>query len=357
MKTYCRLLVALLCAAILPRAAAQDNPKVKDLPKDPITREARRAIDAGLAYLAKQQNEDGSWGTNAFKGNVGITGLAGSAFLAAGHQPGGGKHGDRLNRAVDYLLGRESKDTAGYFTSPSSLHGPMYGHGYAVLFLAEAHGKIADKARKARVKEALGRAVKLIFAAQNKDGGWRYMPRPLDADVTATAVQVHALRAARDAGIEVPAAALEKARRYVLSCQDLKGDGGFRYMPQGGPTGFARTAAAVSSLNRAGMVKGDELEKGLNYLRLKRPTGKPAIVEQMHYYYGHYYATQALRRAGGKEWPDWYAAVRDELLRPQGDRQADGSWNDGRICPHYCTAMALLILQSPGPRPGLKRGE
>jgi hypothetical protein len=348
MQTPWCLFPALLCAAVLPLTAARADRPLKDPPKALITKEARQAADAGLAYLAKQQHEDGSWGTGAFKGNVGITGLAGLAFLTAGQQPGLGPIGDTLNSAVDYILSKESKDIRGFFPGGGPTHGPMYGHGYATLFLAEVHGALADKARKKRVKEALGRAVKLIVSAQNREGGWRYQPRPLEADVTLTACQLHALCAARDAGIEVPREALDRGRHYILSCQDLRGDGGFRYMRQGGPTGFARTAAAVSALNRAGMGNRDELEKGLKYLRSKKPNGKPDVAMQIHYYYGYYYAAQAFRQAAARDWPDWYAAIRDKLLRPQGDRRDDGSWNDKRICPHYCTAMAVLILQSPG---------
>src|SRR5262249_12792460 len=58
-----------------------------------VTKEAQQAIDAGLAYLAAQQHADGSWGTAIYKGNTGITGLAGLALLAAGHHPGCGRHG------------------------------------------------------------------------------------------------------------------------------------------------------------------------------------------------------------------------------------------------------------------------
>jgi hypothetical protein len=344
----------MVCAAGLALGRAQEAPPARGL----ITKETRQAIDAGLAYLAREQAADGSWGTAAFKGNVGITGLAGLAFLANGQRPGRGPHGKALDKAVDYLLSQESKTIPGYFTAAKTpVHGPMYGHGYAVLFLAEVQGVLPDKDRKARVREALERAVKLILGSQNNEGGWRYHPKPLDADITVTACQLHALRAARDVGIGVPKAALDQGQSYVLSCQDLAGDGGFRYMRQAGPTGFARTAAAVSALNRTGLEKGKELEKGLGYLRSKKPGGgkaDPAL--QMHYYYGYYYAAQALQRAGGKGWQDWYSALRADLLRPKGDRQENGSWDDRRLCAHYSTAMALLILQTPESRmPGRKR--
>jgi hypothetical protein len=63
----------------------------------------------------------------------------------------------------------------------------------------------------------------------------------------------------------------------------------------------------------------------------------------MHYFYGHYYAVQAMWTAGGNYWKEWYPAIRDELLSRQNP---DGSWLD-QICSHYGTAMACIILQVP----------
>jgi hypothetical protein len=67
----------------------------------------------------------------------------------------------------------------------------------------------------------------------------------------------------------------------------------------------------------------------------------------MHYYYGHYYAVQAMWTAGGRYWREWYPAIRDELLNHPDRNRDEGSWYDRRICPHYCTAMACIILQVP----------
>src|SRR5579864_6789995 len=58
-----------------------------------ITPQTQEAIDAGLAYLARSQNGDGSFGTGNYQGNVAITSLCGLAFMAGGHQPGRGRYG------------------------------------------------------------------------------------------------------------------------------------------------------------------------------------------------------------------------------------------------------------------------
>jgi hypothetical protein len=63
----------------------------------------------------------------------------------------------------------------------------------------------------------------------------------------------------------------------------------------------------------------------------------------MYYFYGHYYAVQAMWTAGGDYWKKWFPGIRDEWVRAQ---LQDGSWVD-QISPHYATAMACIILQMP----------
>ena len=121
-------------------------------------------------------------------------------------------------------------------------HGPMYGHGFATLFLGEIYGmNPADE----RVRDALGRAVQLIVNSQNDEGGWRYNPVPFDADVSVTICEIMALRSARNAGIKVPRKTIDKAVEYVRKCQNS--DGGFRYMTQQGGSAWPRTAAGVAA--------------------------------------------------------------------------------------------------------------
>jgi hypothetical protein len=230
------------------------------------------------------------------------------------------------------------------------LHGPMYGHGFGTLFLAEAHGMVSNRELRRRLRETLERSVRLIINCQNGEGGWRYHPVRNDADISVTICQIMALRAARNAGIAVPRSVADKCTQYVKDCQDLR-DGGFRYMKHGGPTGFAKTAAGVVALYSAGVYKDQSVQKGLDYLLNNCRPGRPARVQvqdmMMHYYYGHYYAVQAMWTAGGRYWTEWYPAIRDELLNHPDRNRDEGSWYDRRICPHYCTAMACIILQVP----------
>jgi hypothetical protein len=338
---------------VLIQATPPSNAQDEALTKGMITLEAQGAIDNGLAYLARTQNDDGSFGIGNQRGNIAVTSLAGLAFMAGGHQPGRGRYGTTVRKAVENILSHEERDPRGYLHNPrSNIHGPLYAHGFATLFLAEVHGMIGEKDLRDRVRGTLGRAVDLIVKGQNKQGGWRYRPFDGDADISATICQIMALRAAHNAGITVPKETADRCIEYVKRCQDPS-SGGFRYQPHGGPPGFARTAAGIVALNSAGVYEGKDIEKALEYLMRFKPGGGGAVgagifgnlETQVHYHYGHYYAAQATWIAGGRYWKEWYPAIRDELLT--NGRRGDGSWFNSQFDPHYCTAMSLIILQIP----------
>ncbi|HEY1376432.1 MAG TPA: prenyltransferase/squalene oxidase repeat-containing protein [Gemmataceae bacterium] len=332
------------------RAGADDSDALPDgsAAKDMITPEAQRAIDRGLAYLARSQGEDGSWGDRGlYAGNVAVVALGGLAFLAGGHQPGRGPYGAAVTKALQYVLGKERTSPPGFLNFPApSQNGPMYGHGFGTMFLAESHGTITDRDLRRRVRETLGRAVKVILDAQNGEGGWRYQPYKENADISVTVCQIMALRAARNAGVEVPRSTVDKCVEYVRGCQN--GDGGFRYFRQSGGSAFARSAAGVAALYSAGVYHDRAVERGLRYLTQFKPTGTGYAHRDAdrNFLYGHYYAAQVMWTAGGRWWADWFPAIRDELLARSRVR-GDGSWLDPLVGSDYATAMACIILQIP----------
>jgi len=334
MKRRTSLLLLLALAA--PVMAAE--------PSTPITGNElndaeQRAVEKGLAALARRQEKDGSFGT-AMSRNVAISSLCAMSFMQAGNLPGRGKYGPVVERALNFVLA--STQESGLICADQSSP-PMYGHGFATLFLAEAYGMTGDD----RVKEKLQKAVKLIERCQNEQGGWRYQPAPVDADISVTICQVMALRAARDAGIKVEKSTIDNAIGYVRKCQN--NDGGFSYQLNqggyGGGSGFARTGAGIASLFYAGVYQGKEITKGLEYLRKFLPNkGNGRSDAEGNFYYGHYYGVQAMYLSGGRDWAEWYPAIRDTLLQRQ--EKSTGLWT-GDNTEEYATAMALLILQMP----------
>ncbi|MEX2188683.1 MAG: prenyltransferase/squalene oxidase repeat-containing protein [Pirellulales bacterium] len=299
---------------------------------------ARKSVGRGLDFLASRQQNDGSFGATGYAGNVAVTSLSAMAMMAAGSTPDRGPHGRAVAKFVDYALA--SCQQSGFINGVTVSHGPMYDHGFATLLLAEAHGM----SRRRELREKLAKAVKIIVESQNRQGGWRYQPVRAEADVSVTSCQMMALRAAKNAGVFVPKETIVRAADYIRRCQNA--DGGFTYMQEGGESVFPRSAAAVVSLYNAGLEKdpneSPEIRRGLEYLAAYRPE-RGAKVRYSHYYYGHYYAVQAMWHAGQSHFPNWYAALRDDLV----DRQSEtGAWEDA-FGQEYATAMATLALQMP----------
>lgn len=315
-----------------------DRCVAQNVPAQQVTPAAQQAINRGLAWLVSRQRTDGSFGSGGgFGRNVAVTALSGIALLSSGSTPGRGPFGRHVDRAVDFVLS-VAKPNGFLHVREQESYGPMYGHGFATLFLAEVYGM----SRRPDMREKLERAVRLIVQTQNTEGGWRYQPEPKEADISATVCQIMALRAARNAGLHVSKETVGKCIEYVKKCQNS--DGGFRYqLVRRGESAFPRSAAGVVALHSAGLYDGPEVSRGIEYLR--RFISRTALARfDGHFFYGHYYAAQAMWRTGGELWDEWYPAIRDTLLR---DQLPDGAWTDSTVCLEYGTAMALIVLQMP----------
>ena len=328
------LLLAPLTAAAADPAEPKGKAKRKDDVKMPDS--AKKATARALAWLAKQQNSDGSWSEARYPHNPAITAFAVLAFLSQGHLPNQGTYGKQIAKASRYLTSCGTRD--GYLIGTRG--GNMYSHGMATLALAELWGLTGDK----EIKPVLKKAVDLIVTSQGRQGGWRYSPRPSDADISVTIMQVMALRAAKNAGLSVKKGTLERAIDYIWTCYDER-VGGFCYMPRQRP-GFARTAAGVCVLYLSGEAetkdkeKKDKLARAVEYL-------EDHFEAREHYWYGHYYAAHAMHQVGGKKWKEWYAKMVREFLPNQGN---DGSWSGrDRNSPGavYQTSIAVLSLSVP----------
>ncbi|MBN1417701.1 MAG: terpene cyclase/mutase family protein [Planctomycetes bacterium] len=306
------------------------------------------AVRRGLDYLASRQRPNGCWLDrvgrkvhNFYQGkvdeHVGVTALAGLAFLANGSTPGSGRYAESIRRAVDYTVSCTRPN--GFITAADSR---MYEHAFATLFLAEVYGMTRDE----RVRACLSRATQLIVSSQNEEGGWRYLPGATDADMSVTVCQVFALRGARNAGILVPKDVIDRAILYVKRSADPN-SGGFYYqldvyMGMPSRTSFPLTAAGVATLYGAGEYDSAEIRRGLDFLIREWPRSYTAA-SSFDYFYGHYYGAQAAFQAGGRVWAEWYGRIRAELLDLQ---EGDGSWVD-LVGRNYATAMATIILQIP----------
>lgn len=318
----------------------------------------RLSIDRALDYLHRNQNPEGSWTDrvgrkvhNSYKGrvapHVGVTALAGMAFLAGGTLPGQGlreRYCNAVRMALDYIMAHT--EPTGFIADNNSR---MYSHAFATLFLAEAYGTTLHPDSR-KLHDCLRRSVRMIVQSQNKLGGWRYRPGAADADMSITVCQVMALRAARNAGVRIPKETIDAAVDYVKESfvPISAGVGAFKYQIEPRFAGFhhrysfALTACGVTTLYGAGQYNTPEVRKGLRYLWSAKPE-RALARSTFDYFYGQYYAVQAAFQAGGAYWIRWYEWIKGDLLDLQ---EADGSWRD-LVGPNYATAMAAIILQMP----------
>jgi hypothetical protein len=322
---------ALAFSQAADQAAAAQDAVVVDAPTEQI-------INGALRWLASKQGASGSWSASEGRRSehpVAMTGYVLLAFMAAGNLPEEGEYAKHVKAGLEFLL-----DSIGVDGQYRGVDGSkyMYNHGIATIALGELYGQ----SRHPAIREKLQRAIQLIVTTQSMSGqnkgGWRYQPRPGDADISVTVLQVVALRAAKNGGLDVPQQTIDDAVDYVKRCA-VPG-GGFAYQAgQWGP-GFARTAAAIYSLQVCGRYDDPLVQGGSQFLFARQS-------ERRHWTYGANYAGPAQYMIGGDVWRRWYDVMKEELL-PATRRVGDLCyWDDREVGPVYATACYTTILAMP----------
>jgi len=331
-------------AATAPRASAQSPANAMALAGTTqpsadtvvVDDETEKVLDGAIKYLVSKQTVNGSWTGPEGHYPIGLTGYAVVAFMATGNQPGEGQYGRNFSHAVEYLLGcvHDNGFIGGPYPDTS-----MYEHGIATIALAEVYGQ----SRNPALRSKLEKAVKLIVDCQNERGGWRYHPVQKDDDLSATVIQLVALRAGKNCGIDVPQSTIDRAIAYVKTCRD-PATGGFTYQPGGkeGP-GFARTAAAIYSLQVCGDYNDPMIAPASNYLFTH-------LTDKTEWFtYGCNYAAPAEYMIGGNNWKSWYQLMRTELLGKVIREGPLTYWEpvDKQVNSIYATSVYTTILAMP----------
>jgi len=298
-----------------------------------------------------------------------MTALAGMALLMEGSTVKEGKYAENIKKAVEFLMAKVQDGARdgliGDPTLPNESARYMYGHGFALMFLASVYGDEQDTKRREKLKDLLTRAVKYTINAQSSRGGWYYTAKgdnnPDRDEGSVTITQVQALRAARNAGIPVPKAVITKTYDYLKACTSPRG--AIYYSYDSKQERAAITAAGVACLFNAGEYKDELGKKWLKFCKDNIPpnlgggNGGPRIG---HDEYTHYYFAQCLYVIGDKGWEKLFGptpeadrltwtkyrdTVGDQLVTMQNQ---DGSWSAGggfSVGPVYSTSMYLCILQ------------
>ena len=334
---------AFVIMTLLPVVASAAPPATQ--PGAPATQSAapaprpETAVDLALLDLERRQHAEGHFQADP---KLALTALVLTSYLATGNVPDHGRHGATVRRAVDFLV--RSAPADGYFGRVDG--GRMYGQAICVTALSQAYGVEQDPTRRVAMRAALVNALKVIVDAQNVKkepphaGGWRYEPGAADSDLSVSAWNAIALRAAREIGLDVPDAAIAAAAAYAKRCAHPTA-GGFGYQP-GAPPGIAMTAAGVLTLS---LLSSDDVElaAGAKFLR-----DHPVVDATRFPYYAMYHANQAADHVGGETWTVVSRAAQERLLRTQ---LPSGAWpvstspeEPGEV---YATAMAVLTLSVP----------
>jgi hypothetical protein len=304
------------------------------------------AVARGLEWLARHQAADGSWrfdlsgcrcdGACRQPGTVtsttAATGIALVPFLGAGQTHEAGEHRETVTRGLYYLMSRMRATPRGGDLS----EGTMYGHGVALLALAEALGMTGDRMLVPYVRDG----VRFSETAQDlHGGGWRYLPGQ-PGDTTVTAWQLAALKSAALAGVAVPSPTLDGICRFLDRVQVRAGEGYGYLAPQDRPC-----TSAIGLLCRVytAWPDGAAIDRGLARLA-KRGPDREAV-------YQNFYLSQALLLRNHPAWPRWNRRNRDQLVARQADVGHEaGSWSfvDPDTAPggrlgH--TALAILTLE------------
>ena len=138
---------------------------------------SEKAVELGLAWLARHQAVDGSWqfdlsgcqcdggcrNPGTLHSSTASTGIALLPFLGAGATHVDGPYQQTVSRAIYYLLSRMQPTPRG----GDFCEGTMYGHGVTTLALAEAYGMTGDEMLVPYLRDA----IRFIQTAQDPHGG------------------------------------------------------------------------------------------------------------------------------------------------------------------------------------------
>jgi hypothetical protein len=322
-----------------------------------------RAVDRGIEFIVKNQQEDGGFPTST-SGQPAINSLCVMALLARGHQPGKGPYGAKIERAIDYVLDMQEPRT-GAIMQDRRLVGSrtddlIYSHAISGVMLGEVYG-MTTAGRHDRIRSAILKGLEFTRKEQlrpkrNADerGGWRYAFKntPIESDLSVTAWQLMFYRSARNADFDVPKTWVQEAMGYVHRSFDVN-ERAFVYALSGDNRFATRgmVGAGIVSLALGGEHQSETAKAAGGWIleHSFEPYGVTRGQED-RYHYGAFYCSQAMFQLGGDFWRKFFPRLLTVLANAQ---HADGSWdtesldaeaNFGNV---YTTALCVLALTPP----------
>lgn len=323
---------------------------------------SERAVALGLAWLAKQQRQDGSWvfDQGVKEEVIASTGMAILPFLAAGETHQSGKmYQKTVDAGLRFLIRNcpTSGPNAGKFTLTSN----MYAQAIGALALCEAYGMTRDKNLLLQPAQA---AINYIQKAQGPNGSWGYSAGAT-GDTSIVGWQIQALKAAQlSKDIIVDEKVIKRAIAFLNSVAAGSKRSAYGYADRtGAAPGTALTAVGLLCRYYIDGWGPDHpgLSEGVVGLSKNGPRYNPKVVSNLYYYY---YATQVVHFYESDQWREWNDGpkqpdgtrkngMRDWLVDSQikTDGANLGSWDPevgtiGASCGRLgTTALSLLTLE------------
>lgn len=348
-------------------------------PLQAVQADCRAAAARGVAFLVKNQQPEGSWGTgletrgleiysmvpgshDAFR--VATTALCVMALREASES---GSQVSGVNEAhgkgVDYLItsGKAHRDSGALLYN-------IWAHTYALQALAVEMRTNKNPRVEQEAKWHLERMIRYATYV----GGWNYYDfdaqtqQPSLAPTSfGTAAGLLALWEARQSGLEVPQKLIDGAMRRLEDCRLPTGvymyGSDYKYIPRmpgnmdEGAVGRTQPSNFALWLWNSPKVGEQESIQGLDLLFLhhmyldmgrKRPYPHEAWYQTSGYYYyfDHYYAALLIEKLPAPDRPEYFRKLSSHILPHE---EEDGSWWDYAMWDYhkpYGTAFAVMTL-------------
>ncbi|MEN9358493.1 MAG: hypothetical protein RL095_28 [Verrucomicrobiota bacterium] len=297
--------------------------------------------DKALAWLAKVQKPDGSWGTAA---EDGYTGLALLCFLANGETPTAKNYGKTVERAIQYLAQSRSDDHA-------DKH--LYSHAIKTYALCEAYAMTSNY----NLEEVMNANVRRIIQGQQAGGGFDYNYRKGERDdLSIAGWNFQALKAAKSAQCIEPG--LDAAIAKSVENLKQRALGGFTYCNNEGRKNEAMRAVGTLCLQLFEEAWDDQ-GKPMAALQPIVKTIAEEDIKKLDWnappqnsMYSWYYGTYVAFQEGGPLWKSWQKKFLPMLKTHQNPagywdypgHQFGAQIGDELTQKVHATTMAVLML-------------
>lgn len=304
-------------------------------------RELDAIVRRGVDFLLRHQKSSGVWNDSNydFAGTdslpdvyVAVTALAAWA-LHSWRETAPDRIGAAVARADRYLLDENHLAT-------TNDQERAWAHLYRIHFWSQLGGRT----------EEIGKAWSRLRDLQQKDGLWYHeYPNPF-----VTASVLHAMKAAKEAGVDVDDAPLRRAARAIASCRSRNGLFSYGVPPE--PTPIESTAGRMplcsSALLPFGKAKLDDVRTSISKAFEYHPLREKVRKYDDHadrwgnggffFYYDLLGISLAAEALPERERSDIHRRLREIVL---SIGEIDGSWQDSHeLGKAYGTAAALILL-------------